>query len=399
MIRGASAAASVALALALAGCGSDDGKSAERDSAAEDGKRAPAQSGGVTLKRIGTFSDPVYATAPPQDRNRLFIVQRGGKIRVIRKGKLLSRSFLNLTSRVMAGGEQGLLSMAFAPDYRKTRRFYVNYTDKDGVQRIVEFKRSKTKPSRALSKGRLVLKYDDLESNHNGGLLVFGPDRLLYAGTGDGGGGNDQHGPRGNAQNIDNLLGKILRIDPRKSGTKRYRSPSSNPFVGRDGANEIYSYGLRNPWRFSFDRTTGDLVIGDVGQNAREEINFARNGAARGVNYGWRPWEGTRRNFPGEDAPGHVPPVLELDHEASNCSITGGYVVRDPRLPATLQGRYVYGDLCKGDVRSVRLSPGNASDDRSLGLPKVDNLASFGEDARARVYVVSLSGPVYRISP
>jgi hypothetical protein len=174
--------------------------------------------------------------------------------------------------------------------------------------------------------------------------------------------------------------------------------PSSNPFAGRAGARrEIYAYGLRNPWRFSFDRTTGDLVIGDVGQNAVEEIDFARKGTARGVNYGWRPLEGTRRNVPGEAAPGAVPPVIQHSHDDGWCSITGGYVVRDPGVPS-LQGRYVYGDFCQGRLRSARLSPGQAAEDRELGLPRVGSLSSFGQDTRGRVYVVSLDGPVYRLA-
>jgi glucose/arabinose dehydrogenase len=174
--------------------------------------------------------------------------------------------------------------------------------------------------------------------------------------------------------------------------------PSSNPFTGRPGARpEIYSYGLRNPWRFSFDPTNGDLTIADVGQDAIEEIDFARRGEARGANYGWRPFEGTRRVYD-ETAAGHVPPVLQLSHDAGNCSVTGGYVVRDKALPA-LAGRYVYGDLCKGELRSVRLAPGSASGDAAIpGLAKVEQLSSFGEDARGRVYALSLTGPVYRLA-
>jgi hypothetical protein len=172
--------------------------------------------------------------------------------------------------------------------------------------------------------------------------------------------------------------------------------PSSNPFVGRSGARgEIYSYGLRNPWRFSFDRSTGDLAIGDVGQDVIEEIDFALQGEARGANYGWRPFEGRRRNFD-EPAPGAVPPVLEIRHP-DNCSVTGGYVVRDRALPS-LAGRYVYGDFCKGELRAAELSAGYANGDRSLGLRKVGSLSSFGEDALGRVYVVSLDGPVYRFA-
>jgi glucose/arabinose dehydrogenase len=384
--------------LLLGGCGSDDGgDDSDRQGQMPQENARAAQSGRVRLTKIGSFNDPVYVTSPPADKRRVFVVEQTGAIRVIRGGRRLSRPFLNLRSRVTAGGEQGLLSMAFAPDYERSRRFYVNYTDRSGVQRVVEFKRSKSTPDRAITRGRLVLKYDDEEPNHNGGLVMFGPDNLLYVGTGDGGGADDRHGARGNAQNIDNLLGKILRIKPRRSGSRRYTVPGDNPFVNRQGADEIYSYGLRNPWRFSFDRSTGDLIIGDVGQGEREEVNFARKGQARGANYGWRPYEGTSRNFPDESAPGHVPPVLELSHDDGNCSITGGYVVRDPRLPA-LAGRYVYADFCKGQLRSARLSPGDASDDRALNVSKVRQLSSFGEDARRRVYVMSLGGSVYRLS-
>jgi len=386
---------------ALSACGSDDGDKADGQRSTNNDSQRGAAASGVRLKKVGTFTKPVYVTSPPADKRRLFVVEQGGKIRVIRNGKRLKRPFLDLSSRLPSdpGNEQGLLSIAFAPDYKTSRRFYVNYTDKQRFQRIVEFKRSKRKPDRALTSGRLVLRYDGVEDNHNGGLVLFGPDKLLYAGTGDGGGGDDQHGARGNAQNIDSLLGKILRINPRKQNGKPYTVPSDNPFVGRAGADEVYSFGLRNPWRFSFDRATGDLTIGDVGQDKREEIDFARRGAASGVNYGWRPWEGRlhNSNYPDEDAPGHVPPVIELTHADGNQSVTGGYIVRDPKLPA-LAGRYVYADFSKGQLRSAVLSPGNASDDRPLGL-NVSLVSSFGEDARGRVYVTSLNGPVYRLSP
>jgi glucose/arabinose dehydrogenase len=237
----------------------------------------------------------------------------------------------------------------------------------------------------------------DTEPNHNGGSLVFGPDGLLYIGTGDGGGANDQHGPRGNAQSLGSLLGKILRIDPRRTGDRPYAVPASNPFAGRPGARgEIYSYGLRNPWRFSFDRLTGDLSIGDVGQDLVEEVDFVRRGRGRGANFGWRPFEGRRRNFD-EPAPGAIGPVLQHTHAEGWCSVTGGYVVRDRGLPA-LYGRYVYGDYCEGRIRAARLAVGRAVRDESLGLPRIEGLSSFGEDASGRVYVTSLAGPVYRLA-
>ncbi len=387
---------------ALVACGSDDSAAEPLSTPAAQAttSAAAAQSAaGVRLVDVGMFDMPVYLTAPPGDTRRLFVVEQGGTIRVVRAGKRLSRPFLDLRAKVIAGGEQGLLGMAFAPDYAKTRRFYVNYTDRSGTQSVVEYRRSADTRERASAgSARLVLRYDGVESNHNGGQITFGPDRLLYVGTGDGGGANDQHGARGNAQDRGNLLGKLLRIDPRRSGDRPYRVPSSNPFVGQAGARgEIYSYGLRNPWRFSFDRRTGDLTIGDVGQNAVEEIDFARKGATRGANYGWRPFEGTRRNFD-EPAPNAVAPVLELSHGDGNCSVTGGYVVRDRGLPA-LAGRYVYGDFCKGQLRSAKLAGGSASGDSAIaGVANVAELSSFGEDARGRVYVLSLSGPVHRLA-
>jgi glucose/arabinose dehydrogenase len=365
-------------------------------SAAPETPAAPA-SRGVRLRRIATFDAPLFVTSPPGDRARRFVVEQGGRVMVVRSGRKLDTPFLDISGQVTVGAEQGLLSLAFAPDYADSGRFYVYFTDNAGDQRIVEYRRrdaDRADPGSA----RLVLRMADSESNHNGGLLLFGPDDLLYVGTGDGGGGGDRHGPRGNAQNLGSLLGKILRIDPRPAGGRPYGVPEGNPFTGRSGARgEIYSYGLRNPWRFSFDRRTGDLSIGDVGQNEFEEIDFVRRGRGRGANFGWRPFEGRARYTPGESAPGHVPPVIVRRHSDGNCSITGGVVVRDRRL-AGLRGRYVFGDYCKGRIESARLSPGRARGVRRTSL-KVSSLSSFGEDARGRVYVTSLDGPVYRIDP
>ena len=393
--------ATAVAALGLAACGSGDGASATttaRD-AAGTVTGAPAPGAAATrlrLARIGSFNQPVYVTAPRADRSRLMVVEQPGVIRVVRGGRTLSRPFLDIHARVTAGGERGLLGLAFAPDYAVSGRFYVYYTDRQGRQVVAEYRRGASADVADAGSARIVLRMQDAESNHNGGSLNFGPDDLLYIGTGDGGGANDQHGRRGNAQNLGSLLGKLLRIDPRESGGRPYTVPASNPFTGRSGARpEIYAYGLRNPWRYSFDRSTGDLAIGDVGQDAIEEVDFARRGRARGVNYGWRPWEGRRRNFD-EPAPGAVFPVLTKRHPDGWCSITGGYVVRDPALPA-LAGRYVYGDFCLGQIRAVRLRAGQATGDGGIGLPRVPNLSSFGEDARGRVYVVALDGPVYRL--
>jgi glucose/arabinose dehydrogenase len=323
----------------------------------------------------------------------VFVVEQSGRIVLLLGGKRVRRPFLDLSNEVTAGGEQGLLSMAFAPDYARTGRFYVYFTDRSGNQRVQEFRRSGGSPNRAdVSTRRQVLLMGDPYPNHNGGLLLFGPDGLLYIGTGDGGSGGD---PENRAQNLDSLLGKILRIDPRAHGSSAYRSPNSNPFVGRGGRNEIYAYGLRNPWRFSFDRRTDDLYIGDVGQDAVEEIDYARRGGARGRNYGWSCFEGRRRYEDSRSCPGATPPVHTYARSGANCSVTGGVVVRDPQLPA-LAGRYVYGDYCAGRIRSLRVGGGRATGDRAHNL-RVQELSSFGEDARARVYATSLSGTVYRL--
>jgi glucose/arabinose dehydrogenase len=405
-MRGATVLCVALFAVASCGGGGDDGggSAATPTPSADATATATAQPEptavparrGVRLRRIGTFDAPVYVTSPPGDRARQFVVEQGGRVFVIRGGRRLGTPFLDISGQVTAGGEQGLLSLAFAPDYADSGRFYVYFTDNAGDQRIVEYRRASADRADAGS-ARLVMRMEDSESNHNGGLLLFGPDDLLYVGTGDGGGGGDRHGPRGNAQDLGSLLGKILRIDPRPGGGRAYAVPAGNPFRGRSGARgEIYAYGLRNPWRFSFDRLTGDLTIGDVGQNASEEINFVRRGRGRGANFGWRPFEGRARYTQGESAPGHVPPVIVRSHDAGNCSITGGVVVRDRRL--RLYGRYVFGDYCRGRVESARLSRGRARGVRQTRL-RVSSLSSFGEDAQGRVYATSLDGPVYRLDP
>jgi glucose/arabinose dehydrogenase len=406
---------SCALAAPLTGCGdgesdvrrADDAPPAAtiastdeaREPAATEPTARPSQSARLRLAPVGRFANPLAVTAPPRDQRRIFVAEQGGRIRVVRGGRVLRRPFLDVSRRIVSGGEQGLLGLAFAPDYHRSRRFYVHYSNRSGDTRIVEYRARASNPDRAdPGSARVVLGHRQPAPNHNGGQLAFGPDGLLYIALGDGGGQNDPHGSRGNGQNLSSRLGSILRIDPRRTGSRPYRIPAGNPFRNRRGARgEIYSYGLRNPWRFSFDRATGDLIIADVGQNAVEEINFVRRNRGRGANFGWRVWEGTRRNYPGETARGHVRPVLEHRHSAGFCSITGGYVVRDPQLPA-LRGQYVYGDFCEGRVRAARLRAGDASDDRALDLPAVGSISSFGQDARGRVYVVSLDGPVYRLA-
>ncbi len=363
---------------------------------------APAAgSAGVRLTAVGgNFDRPVHVTAAPNDAQRIFVVEQAGRIWTVRDGVRLPTPFLDLTAQVSrVGSERGLLSLAFAPDYARSARFYVDYTGRhSGTIKVVEFRRS-VDPDRAdPASARQVLSQVHPDRRHNGGLLLFGPDRLLYVGVGDGGGANDQHGKRGNAQNLATFLGKILRIDPRATSTRPYTVPNSNPFMHRRRARkEIYAYGLRNPWRFSFDRSTGDMAIGDVGQDHEEEIDFARHGAARGANFGWRVFEGTHRLYPHESAKGAVAPVLIYGHSGHRCAITGGYVVRDPRLTSLL-GQYLYGDFCTGQLRSVGLHPGRAEGDRSAGL-RVPSITSFGEDAFGRLYAASFLGPIYRFDP
>jgi glucose/arabinose dehydrogenase len=354
---------------------------------------------GVKLTQIGTFDQPVYLISPPGDTHRMFVVEKTGRIKIVKDGQELAQPFLSLAGRVSSSEEQGLLSMAFAPDYASSGLFYVDYTDTSGNSHVVEYKRSASNPDVAdPGSAREVLFQRQPQANHNGGLLLFGPDNLLYIGFGDGGAADDVgpgHDSRiGNGQSLGTWLGKILRIDPRRSGGRAYTVPRSNPFVHRRGARpEIYAYGLRNPWRFAFDGR--DLAIADVGQNQEEEVDFAPHGSARGANYGWRVWEGRLHHLSGTAAHAKFP-ALVYRHTGGRCSITGGYVVRDPRLPALL-GRYVYGDFCDGKLHSARLRRGRVSG-RSLSLT-VPSLSSFGVDQARHVYALSLSGPVYRLDP
>ena len=392
--RSSLAALAIVAGAVAVGCGGDGGSATPGAPSSAGEARADAAGGrGVRLRRVGTFSSPTYVTAPRGDRSRLFVVEQAGRIRVVRRGRKLGTPFLDIRGQVASGGERGLLSMAFPRDYASSGRFYVYFTDTTGDIRIREYRRSGN-PNRAASgSGRDVLRIGHREfANHNGGQLQFGPDGMLYAGTGDGGGGGD---PRGNGQRLDTLLGKLLRIDPRARGGRPYGVPSGNPFRGRSGArSEIWAYGLRNPWRFSFDRRTGALAIADVGQSEQEEVDFApRRG--RGANYGWNVFEG-RSRYSGGTLRRHHRPALVQSHSDGWCSITGGYVVRDRALRG-LYGRYVYGDVCRSQIRSVKLRRRSGRRDRATGL-RVRQLVSFGEDARGRVYAVSLNGPVYRLA-
>jgi len=384
--------------LLVAGCGRDDEVgggtgAAGRGSTATTPTDIGSGRGGVALIKIGDFDAPLYLTQPQGDGEDVYVVEQGGTIqRVAPDGS--ATTFLDVSDDITSGGEQGLLSLAFAPDYAETGRFYVDYTDRDGDTRVVEYRADDGRVD--TSSAREILAVDQPFPNHNGGLLLFGPDGKLYIGLGDGGSGGD---PDRNGLDLSTLLGKILRIDPAPDGDSPYTVPADNPFVDRKGARpEIYSYGLRNPWRFSFDADTGDLSIGDVGQDTAEEIDLVARGRGSGANFGWSAFEGDERFNEDQDPGGAIPPVLTALHADGNCSITGGLVVRDRALP-TLYGRYLYGDLCVGELRSFTPRPERpASDDVALGQD-VTRLASFGEGADGTVYAVSVSGPVYRLVP
>ena len=347
----------------------------------------------LSLQSVGGYSEPVYVTSDPGDPDRLLIVERAG--RIVLKTPTRTSTFTNLTPLVESGyQERGLLSMAFAPDFATSRLLYVYYTGKDaGSIHIAELRASGDVADRATLRNVLTIPHPSYP-NHNGGQLQFGPDGYLYIGTGDGGGGGD---PFENAQSTGSLLGKILRIDPRRSGTQPYTVPADNPFVGSAARPEIWSLGLRNPYRFSFDRVTGALTVGDVGQGDWEELDFSPSPTAgRGINFGWDCREG-RHPFESTGCPagGLSDPVFEYSHSNGGCAITGGYVVRDPGLEE-LAGRYVYADYCNGEIRSLMLGLPDASGDRTEGLD-AGNPSSFGEDSCGRIYVTSLRGEVSRL--
>ena len=392
--RRASRASTVALALTLAlpACGSADnqGQTAPREAATSAGR-------GVGLKKIGSFDAPVYVAGAAGFPKLLFVVEQPGRI-VVLKGGRRAGTFLDIRGLVNYGGERGLLSVAFPPDYARGRRFYVYYTDSEGAIRVDEFRRRTATRAAAGSRREVIRIPHPVNSNHNGGQLQF-LGNLLYFGTGDGGSGGD---PPNNAQNRDVLLGKLLRIDPRASGERPYTVPANNPFVGKPGRDEIYSYGLRNPFRFSFDTTRAQprIAIGDVGQNRFEELDYTTVGRASDANFGWDAFEGFSKykeeNGGTPDPGGTVKPIFAYGR-GRGCTIIGGYVVHDPRLRG-LRGRYVYADLCEGKLRSLVPHLKRASDDRKLGL-QVSSPSSFGEDQRHRLYVASLEGPVFRLVP
>lgn len=347
------------------------------------------------------LSSPLLVTHAGDGSDRLFVVEQTGKVRIVKSGDLLSASYIDISRSVSGGGERGLLGLAFHPSYESNGKLYLSYTDLNGTSVIREYRVSASNPDRVDgSSGRTLLRIKQPYANHNGGHIAFGPDGYLYIGFGDGGSGGD---PGNRAQSRGTLLGKILRIDVnRRTGSLAYGIPSTNPYVGRSGLDQIWAYGLRNPWRFSFDRTTGDLWIGDVGQGSWEEVNraLARSGrnAGRGVNYGWRVMEGAHcfRPASGCVRTGRTLPLTEYGHSNGRCSVTGGYVYRGRTYP-DLVGAYFFADYCSGEVwyidrgASRGVAPRRAIDTNT-------RITSFGEDEAGELYVSSAEGTVYRVS-
>jgi glucose/arabinose dehydrogenase len=367
-------ALALALAAASAACGEDP--------AGGDG--APVREGLVRLTEVATADSPTAGVAGPD--GTVWIAERPGRVRVL-DDQGLGEPVLDITGETTTDGERGLLGIAFDPDFA---HLYLSFTDREGHTRIDEL---------AVTGGRLrpearrtVLTQEQPFANHNGGDLGFGPDGMLYIGLGDGGGGGD---PLGAGQDLGNLLGALLRIDPAGGGDgAEYAIPPDNPFVGKPGARpEIWAYGLRNPWRFSFDSSTGDLWIADVGQSSWEEIDSAPAGTGAGANYGWSRMEGTRPYSDRTEPEQHVPPVHEYRSDAGRCSVTGGYVYRGEAIPR-LQGEYVFSDYCDGVIRALD----GQRQETSLGVSG-GSVVAFAQGPDLELYVLDLAGPVYRIDP
>jgi glucose/arabinose dehydrogenase len=368
----------------------------------------PALSADPKLERIGSdFERPLYVTSLPDNANLLFVVEQGGKIFQYdqKEGKTYEEPFLDISDEVRRrNNEEGLLGLAFAPDYAESGRFYVNFSNENQTNEIVRYTVPNPKTARTCPRDskEVLLTFKQPYGNHNGGYLEFGPDGNLYIGTGDGGSAND---PKDNGQSLESLLGKILRIDV--SDAEGYSIPSDNPFVNKEGLPEIFAYGLRNPWRCSWDGN--DFYIADVGQNRWEEVNVVALDKLRGANFGWRPREGFHRT-PGNGVGGpmkeeYIDPVLEYDHggdDDEGLSINGSYVYRGS--VESLQGQYLYSDHVNPRVWSFEYQGGQATRERDLTetLARPDGqpfrqLASFGQDAAKEVYLVELSGAVWKI--
>ena len=378
-----------AAALALIALG---GASAAAPGGPPDADRAK----GLRLTTVAKLDQPTFLGAPRGAGDLAYVTLRDGRIVLLDDGEEAG-TFLDLRRWVgCCEVETGLFSVAFAPDYERSRRFYVYFTNRQDNIEVDEFRSSRRNPRRANPSTRrkvIEIPQDGGDFNHNGGQVAFGPDGLLYLATGDGGNFEE---PSANGQRKGNLLGKLLRIDPtpKRGGKRGYGIPPTNPLVGEPGRDEIYARGLRNPFRFSFDG--GRILIGDVGQDRREEVDVETLRSARNANFGWNVYEGSKR-FSGGNVARHAKPAFEYAHNGGACSIVGGYVVRDPKLKR-LRGRYVYGDYCSGELRSLRVRGTRAGGSRSLGVGRRVGVVSFGVDARRRVHVIELeAGRVSRL--
>ena len=381
------------LVLAACASGGDDGERASPPATTDERAPAttaaprpraparPAEPARLLLEPVAAgLESPVHLAATPSEPERVYLVEQTGRIRVLENGNVRPEPFLDIRDLVVSGGEQGLLSVAFHPEYGENGRLYVDYTNRDGDTRVVEYRVNDERTAVDEATGRVLLALDQPYSNHNGGQLAFGPDGLLYVGMGDGGAGGD---PEERAQNLSDPLGKVLRLDVETPGAEW----------------EIVAYGLRNPWRFSFDRETGDLYLGDVGQEAWEEVDYVRWPLPRLVNFGWDAFEGRARYEEEEPNPSGrlVMPIVVYPRADGNCSVIGGFVYRGAAMPG-LRGRYFYGDFCAGTVWSLRVEGGQQVRPRRERRLSVAGLSSFGEDARGELYLVSLEGRVYRVA-
>ncbi len=392
---------SLVLALALVVCGGpkDDAPAVAAEQASND----------VTLgveQVAGGLDQPVHVAAPPGDP-RLFIVEQPGRIRVVENGTLRGTPFLDIAGKVRSGGEQGLLSVAFHPQYRSSGFLFVNYTDRNGNTRIERYKVSADKNVADPRSAKVILSINQRYSNHQGGLNLFGADGMLYIGMGDGGSQGDPHG---NGQNPNALLGKLLRINVDRGDP--YLIPSANPYANGGGRGEIWAIGLRNPWRFAFDRISGLLYIADVGGDSFEEVDVVPMSDA-GVNYGWNIMEGPSCRRSGCSHAGFQKPVLSYaTHENSTCAVIGGSVYRGQKIPE-IQGQYFYSDYCNSRLRSFGFADGRITDRHEWpdlkerivndleiveGMPvKLGSITSFGEDSQGELYISTSRGRVYRI--
>jgi glucose/arabinose dehydrogenase len=383
-------ALSVAVLAAITGAAPAVAKVNEPIAASASGPAALSSGQLTVVKVVGGFSSPLGVTGAGDGSGRLFVVQQGGRVRIVKGGKITG-TFLDISNHVVAGGERGLLGLAFHPDFAANGFLFVYYTRPGGdiVIARMQANAARTFASATTLDPILIIEHSQ-NSNHNGGAIVFGPDGYLYAATGDGGGAGD---PLENGQDItDELLGKVLRINPTLGASATYAIPADNPFVGQNGDDEIWAYGLRNPWRITFDRTSGDLYIADVGQGRREEVNVEDVADPGGNNYGWDVMEGSLCYEPssGCSLSGDTLPVAEYSHSLG-CSITGGYVYRGTHRD--LQGLFVYGDYCSGRMWTMNASGSGETLRRDTSL----NISSFGESDGGELYLTDLNGSLYRV--